>query len=211
VGDPVPEPTHFAAQCGVIARLLADHELDGLDPEEEEETLAAAMSYVIEQLPLLLSRRIKVEDRDPQDIAQEALARFVRAAGAGRVHADHSPAGYLLTIAMNVVRDDIRAAFPTEVLSEALPPPETDVDHVSRLLDRLASADAVRRGLARAYENGDRMTLDVVRAWLDLAHRLGEAPPSRAVAEEVGVSKSTVANVLDRFKGYLAEEHGNDS
>jgi len=209
MGDPVPEPTHFAAQCGVIARLLADHERDALSPKEEE-ALAAAMSYVTEQLPLLLSPRIKVENQDPQDIAQEALARFVRAAGAGRVHFDHSPAGYLLTIAMNVVRDDIKGAVPTLALTEALLAYETDVDQVSRLLDRLASADSVRRGLARAYENGDRMALDVVRAWLDLAHRLGEPPPSRAVAEEVGVSKSTVANVLDRFKRYLAEEHAND-
>jgi DNA-directed RNA polymerase specialized sigma24 family protein len=209
VGDPVPEPTYFAAQCGVIARWLADNERDALDLEEEE-ALAAAMSHVTEHLPLLLSRRIKAENRDPQDIAQEALTRFIRAAGAGRVDPDHSPAGYLLTIAMNLMRDDIKGAIPTAVLTEALPGPEADVDHVSRLLDRLASADSVRRGLARAYDKGDRMALDVVRAWLDLAHRLGEAPPSRAVAEEVGVSKSTVANVLDRFKGYLAEEHADD-
>jgi DNA-directed RNA polymerase specialized sigma24 family protein len=209
VGDPVPEPTRFAAQCGVIARLLTDHERDALGPGEEE-ALAAAMSYVTEQLPLLLSRRIKVENRDPQDVAQEALARFVRAAGAGRVHPDHSPAGYLLTIAMNVVRDDIKSAVPTVSLSEAFPARETDIDHLSRLLDRLASADSVRRALALAYQNGDRIALDVVRAWLDLAHQLGEAPSSRAVAEEVGVSKSTVANVLERFKGYLAEEPADD-
>jgi DNA-directed RNA polymerase specialized sigma24 family protein len=209
VGDPIPEPTHFAAQCGVIARLLMGHERDDLDSEEED-ALAAAMSYVTEQLPLMLSRRIKAENRDPQDIAQEALVRFLRAAGAGRVDPDHSPAGYLLTIALNVMRDDTRAAVPTLVFDETLPTSETEIDHVTQLLDRLASAETVRRGLTRAYERGDRMTLDVVRAWLDLAHRLGEAPSSRSVAEEVGVSKSTVANVLDRFKGYLEQEQADN-
>ena len=209
MGEPVHEPTHFTAQCGVIARL-SGHDRDALDPAEEE-ALAVAMSYVTEQLPLLLSQRVKAENREPQDIAQEAMTRFLRAVGAGRVDPDHSPAGYLLTIAMNVVRDDIRTATPpTVVLTEGTPVPLTDIDHVTQLLDRIASADSVRRGLERAYENRDRMVLDVVRAWLDLAYQLGEAPSSRVVAEEVGVSKSTVANVLSRFKGYLAEKTSDD-
>lgn len=210
MADPDPEPTRFTAECQVIARLMSDHKPGDLDPAEED-ALATAMSYVLAALPRLLTPRVKNESQSPEDIAQEALAKFVTAAGAGQVNPGGSPAGYLLTIALNLLRDEARSARPVTLpLSDGVPLPETGVDDLTRLLDRLASAESVRRALRRAFENGDRMALDVIRAWLDLAHQLGEEPPSRAVAEEVGISKSTVANVLERFKGYLTADWHDD-
>jgi hypothetical protein len=196
--------TQFTANCAMIARMLADRDRDALSPVEER-ALFAAISSVTAELPRLLHRRSQLGGRDPQDIAQEALERFVRMASVGRVNPEGSPAGYLMTIAMNIVRTDARGAPEAIPVADIAPAGEADTDKVTRLLDQMASADDVRRALARAYRKGDHMAIDVVRAWLDLAHRLGEEPTSRAVAVEVGVSKSTVANVLARFRGYLEE------
>ncbi|MYR60391.1 hypothetical protein GTY54_30535, partial [Streptomyces sp. SID625] len=50
-----------------------------------------------------------------------------------------------------------------------------------------------------AHRAGDHLVLEVVAAWLDLAAETGAVPGSRAVAERVGVSKTSVANALKRF------------
>lgn len=203
MSETVTQPTQFTSQCTVIVRMLRDR--DGDLETAHEETLASALRYVQSELPRLLSRRVTVEGADPEDIAQETLRRFLTAVGAGRVDPDGSPAGYLMTIAMNVVRDHLRGQPDPVPLADFSPAPETGVDQVAQLLDGLASADIVRKGLARARADGDHMILEVVSAWLDLAARLGSEPPSRAVAEEVGISKTTVANALARFKRYLEE------
>jgi DNA-directed RNA polymerase specialized sigma24 family protein len=203
VSETVPQPSRFTSQCTVIARMLRDG--DGDLEQAQEEALASALRHVQSELPRLLSRRVSVEGEDPEDIAQEALRRFLTAVAAGRVDPDGSPAGYLMTIAMNVVRDSLRGKPNPVPIADFSPAPEADVDQVTQLLDGLASADMVRKALARAHADGDQMILEVVSTWLDFAAQLGSAPPSRAVAEEVGISKSTVANALARFKGYLEE------
>jgi hypothetical protein len=70
----------------------------------------------------------------------------------------------------------------------------------------LVSAEQVRKALKRAHELNDGTVIEVVHAWLNLAHGASEGPASRDVALVVGVSKSTVAKALARFRGYLEFE-----
>ncbi|MCX2968761.1 MULTISPECIES: RNA polymerase sigma factor [Streptomyces] len=200
----VSSQTPFTAACGVIARILGGQE-DGELARAEEEELAAAVGTVRSVLPRLLSRRVQAEDQDPQEVAHEALVRFFAAARAQRLKPGGSPSGYLMIISVNIVRDARRGGPEPLPLPDAALLREGDGDPFARLVDGLAARDTVRRALTRARDKGDAMVLEVVAAWLDLAARTNAAPASRAVAEEVGISKSTVANALLRFRGYLAE------
>jgi DNA-directed RNA polymerase specialized sigma24 family protein len=202
------KPTPFTTACVALAELLAAQRRGALDDWQERE-LADALSWVTNELPHLLSSRVSKE-LDPQDVAQEALSRFVKKAAAGEIAVASSPSGYLLRIATNLICDEVRRG-PSPLLSpdlgatDAVSTAAEELDEISRLLDGLASADTVRKALARAYAAGDAMVLEVVHAWLNQAHTLAEAPPSRAVAREVGISKTTVSNALERFRGYLGE------
>ncbi|MEV5438201.1 sigma-70 family RNA polymerase sigma factor [Streptomyces sp. NPDC052682] len=201
--DTAPQQTQFATDCATLTRLLKDQEGGKLLEPADEQALFSALSNVTATLPRLLGQRIRKIGREPEDIAQEALERFIKAVRAGRVDPDRSPAGYLLTVAMNVARDKERGPDTTP-FEDAVPVLGTEIDQVTRMLDALASASTVRRALARA--SNDQMVLDVVAAWLDLAHRNGREPTSREVAVMVGISKTTVANVLARFRSLLQEE-----
>ncbi|MET9925465.1 MULTISPECIES: sigma factor [unclassified Streptomyces] len=205
--DTTPQQNAFSSHCATIVRILRQQDDRGAPSPAEERDLAAALSHVTASLPRMLSARVREAGRDPQDVSQEALERFITAASTGRVDPDGSPAGYLMTIAMNVVRDALRSGPDPIPLDSRAPAFDAEVNPVTKLLDELASADSVRRALALAHAEGDQMVLDVIAAWLDLAHRNGMEPTSRAVAQEVGISKTTVANALLRFRRYLGEQH----
>ena len=199
--------TRFSLQCGVIVELLMKNK-DQLDAGEET-ALAAALTSVRDELPSLLSGRMPA-GHEPQDVAQDAIAKFLQAVGEGRVDPAGSPAGYLLRIAANLVRDSLRKGpvpdpYPDLDLSYGRPGTDEDTDRLARLIDTLASAERVRAAIARAVVRGDTIAVEVVQAWLDQASVLGGEPPSRAVAEAVGVSKTTVANALQRFRAYLKD------
>lgn len=195
--------TQFATDCTAIARILTRPDRQDPPSPEDEQVLNKALDSVMRTLPNLLDHRVRWADQGPEDIAQVAIERFIKAVGRGLVDPDRSPAGYLLTIAMNVVRDDRRR--PETV---ALPDEQTtavdDVDEIARLMDGLASRATVRQALELAREGGDHTVLSVVAAWLDLAGTCGRAPTSREVALVAGVSKTTVNNALDRFHGLIA-------
>lgn len=194
--------TAFTRGCATIVRLLQLQRHGELDADDEK-SLAAALIVVTETLPALM----KVETRglgvERGDVAQEALQRFLTAVNAGKVHPEGSPAGYLLVTAINVARSMARRPpLPIPDL-DALDATVADVDRYAELLDQLASEDGVREALGTAATRGDHTTVAVVRAWLDLAHNLGAAPSSRQVATELAISKTSVANALDRFRSYL--------
>lgn len=204
--------TRFSSECAVIARTLGGQDRTALGVAEEK-ALAEAVVYVTAELPRLLNRKAERAIRDPEDLAQEALARFISAVGKGQVDPDRSPAGYLLTIAANHLRDEHRGApapVPFADLGPVLDsgagsaawPSETDA--ISLLIEGMSTADSVRKALARAHREGDLIVLDVVGAWLDLAQRLGSRPSQRAVAELTGVSKTTVGAVLERFERFFS-------
>ncbi|MFE3169824.1 RNA polymerase sigma factor [Streptomyces sp. NPDC059224] len=198
--DTVSQQTQFAVDCATITRLLKTQDGTEVLTSGEEESLAVALANVTTTLPRLLGQRVREAGRDPEDVAQEAFERFVKAVRADRVDEHHSPAGYLVTIAMNIVRDGVRGP-ETVPLADSAVPWEVDDDQVTRLLDSLASAATIRQALERASD--DRMVLEVVSAWLDLAHLSGKPPTSREVALRIGISKTTVANALARFRKHL--------
>ncbi|MFH8221581.1 sigma factor [Streptomyces sp. NPDC018057] len=200
-------PTRFTTDCATIARILREGDSEPLDAAEEV-ALADALRNVTGELPRLLSRRALGRE-DTRDLVQEALARFVAAATKGLVDPGRSPAGYLMRIAMNLVADGARSAPDPVPLADLGPVLDAGIalpaaagagpDAVARLIDSLGSRAAVREALARAHRAGDHLVLEVVAAWLDLAAETGTVPGSRAVAERVGVSKTSVANALKRF------------
>lgn len=201
--------SRFATQCRILVELLAEQD-DGQLDDDQEQALKAALSSVSAELPSLVDGRLPA-GCEPEDVAQEAISRFVVAIGRRQVDATLSPAGYLLRTAANVIRDHGRRRTPpTDPLPDlevtyGRPGTERDADELSRLIDKLASAERVRRALAIAASRGETTVLAVIHEWLNQASVLGDAPPSRAVAEAVGVSKTSVANALQRFRTCLEE------
>ncbi|MGW4217146.1 hypothetical protein ACWEJZ_09030 [Streptomyces bacillaris] len=205
--DTTPQQNAFSSHCATIVRILGQQGDRGALSPAEELDLETAVSHVTSSLPRMISARVREAGLEPQDVAQQALERFIPAASTGRVDPEGAPAGYLMTIAMNVVRDALRRGPDPIPLDSRAPAFDAEVNPVTKLLDELASADSVRSALTLAHAQGDQMVLDVIAAWLDLAHRNGMEPTSRAVAQEVGISKTTVANALLRFRRYLGEQH----
>lgn len=196
------ETTTFTRDCATIVLLLRRQQRETLDAEDEKR-LAAALLTVTQALPALMKVDTSGLGVERGDIAQEALKRFLTAVNAGKVDPDGAPAGYLLVTAINVARSMARKPpLPVPDL-DAIDANVADVDRYTELLDQLASGDSVREALRTAAARRDYTTVNVVGSWLDLAARLGTAPSSRQVATELGMSKTSVANALDRFRSYL--------
>lgn len=194
--------TAFTRDCATMVRLLQQQKRGGLAVDDEK-SLAAALHAVTEALPKLTNVATSGPGAERGDVAQEALKRFLTAVNAGKVDPDRSPAGYLLVTAVNVTRSMARKPpLPIPDL-EAVEAGTADVDRVAELLDRLASGETVRHALRLAATQSDYSTIAVVRAWLDLAHKLSAAPSSRQVATELAISKTSVANALTKFRSYL--------
>jgi DNA-directed RNA polymerase specialized sigma24 family protein len=196
----------FDTLCRVVAHYLGVQNDRNLDAQEERE-LAHALRNVSESLPKLLASRRGTHFLDPQDVAQEAVGLFVKAAASGRIRADRSPAGYLMRTATNVVITALRRPAPPQllgdddVIADPISPDETVA-----LIDRLASRDTVRAALRASAEEGDDTTVAVIGAWLDQAAIEGREPSIRAVAALAGVSHTSVVRCLARFRSRLAEE-----
>lgn len=196
---PENKTTAFTRDCATMVRLLQEQKRGELTPDDEKK-LAAALHVVTTALPKLTNVEPGAERGD---VAQEALKRFLTAVNAGKVDPGRSPAGYLLVTAVNVKRSMARKPpLPIPDL-EAVEAGTADVDRVAELLDRLASGETVRHALRLAATQRDYSTIAVVRAWLDLAYKLSAAPSSRQVANELAVSKTSVANALTKFRTYL--------
>ncbi|WP_433075182.1 sigma factor [Dactylosporangium sp. CA-052675] len=198
--------TTFTEQCVTLVRLILEQDRHPLDAEQEER-YAVALRSVTDGLPRLIRR----DDRpglEPEDIAQQALLKFINAIRSGRVDPDRSPSGYLLKIATTVASDLRRPGLPPS------PIPDADLDRVwsgagddeaDRLIEQLASESQVRSALALAVRRGDLSVVNVVHEWLNQARRNDADATQRAVAEAVGMSKSAVGKCLARFEQYLVE------
>lgn len=76
-------------------------------------------------------------------------------------------------------------------------------DFVAALIDRDATHSMVLAALRAGIDAGDDITVPIITKWLDIADELGRAPSTREVATRVGVSHSTVAQALKRFRAVL--------
>ncbi|MEZ0579263.1 RNA polymerase sigma factor [Nocardioides sp. MH1] len=197
----------FDTACSEVSMLLRLQQRTTLDSAQEAD-LARALTEVVRTLPRLISRRVAGHHQDTEDIAQEALTRYIRAVQQGHVSPLGSPSGYLLTIAANVVRDRHRKAplpLPADdYILQSQAEQATDIEQVTALLDAIASVEAIRTAIAAASDADDTLVLEVVEAWLNMAGRELAAPTVREVARALGIGKSTVANTLNRFRSYIA-------
>jgi DNA-directed RNA polymerase specialized sigma24 family protein len=145
-----------------------------------------------------------------EDAAQTAVVRFTVAIQRGGVRRETAPQ-YLIEIARNLGKDLARKDFramelPTDWAD--LPPsgPPVDDDDIARPLDTRADSERVRAALRRSVVDGRHDLVRIVRAWLNLASRLGRAPSSREVGAQVDLSHTTVQTALAAFRGYFPRE-----
>jgi DNA-directed RNA polymerase specialized sigma24 family protein len=73
-------------------------------------------------------------------------------------------------------------------------------------IERDATHAAVVAALRAHVQANDERTVTIITKWLDAADELGRAPSTREVAELTGVSHTTVAQALHRFREALARE-----
>lgn len=152
---------------------------------------------------------------DAEEVAQEALERFLLAAQGGKVLGagplsdapGGSPWGYLLRIAINLTVDRYRhqsseamASRPLQALSETEHPSD---DNVARLFDRYATADLIEAALRVAVENKDAAVTRVIATMLDRIASTGGIPSSRTIGEHLNLSHTAVQKAQQRFRGYL--------
>ena len=114
---------------------------------------------------------------------------------------------YLVAATRNAAVDALRTrqrqrALTLRALSDV---PRFPDDAVAALLDRDATHAAVLAAIKRGIEDRDPSTVRIITIWLDLADELQRAPSTREVAVRAGVSHTTVATALKRFKTLLSE------
>lgn len=155
-----------------------------------------------------LRRSYGFAESDAADASQDAiLALLELAASESSQPAEvRNPAAYLTWLARNRAIDRLRSAswkalHAPEARIE--PQGEHEDDAIARLLDRNATAVAVRDAMGAALDAQDHLAVRIVTIWLDLAAELGEPPSSRTVAERGGVSHTTVNQALRRFASYF--------
>src|SRR6202035_747287 len=137
------------------------------------------------------------------DIASESLTRLMEASRARNFKEGRPRAPYVTRIAHNLALTRLRRPTPVD-LDEAAEPPMSD-DELAKLLDARASSERLDAALMIAGDKGDHMVIRVVRVWLQWAYKNSVAPPSRDVAERLGVSDATVNDALARLRAYLPE------
>jgi DNA-directed RNA polymerase specialized sigma24 family protein len=174
-------------------RLSTAFALDGLEVDRRDH------ERVREGLRRSLVSRFHTLGADELlDIVDEAVTRLLRESRR-QSRALENPASWLVRTATN------RAVDRTRILAhERFPEDEGhDDDETARLIARVVDHDMLSNGIDTAIRRGDRVCVQVVTAWLDLATETGESPSSRAVGERCGYSHTTVNNALSRFQSYL--------
>jgi DNA-directed RNA polymerase specialized sigma24 family protein len=147
--------------------------------------------------------------RDADDIASEAVARFVEAAKSGRVSAQGRPAAYLTRIAQNAAIDRLRQEGRVEAFAEVPTGEVADEEAIVRLLDSDATCQRVSEGIDAANRAGDHTVVLVITHWIDTAQTLSRAPTSREVGHRADVSHATVSEAMRRFRRYLPDAGPN--
>jgi DNA-directed RNA polymerase specialized sigma24 family protein len=174
-----------------------------------EEVSADALTIVVNGVEAYLGRRFPgFSSSDKNEVASEAITRFLELCRRKEVHSDRA-AGLLTVLARNVAVDSIRRArreTPSGTAIEVVDDSTARDDEISALLDRRADAAAIYEAIAQLLALDDLETVRVLRTWLDLADELGRAPSTREVGEAAGVSHSTVSRALRRFHEFVPDD-----
>jgi DNA-directed RNA polymerase specialized sigma24 family protein len=174
------------------------------------------LRLLVDRLEGTLQRSYGFRESDAADAAQDALLSLLEVASepdASQVEIQN-PAAYLMWLARNRAIDRMRtAAHRTSAPLDQRPdtPRGHDDDAIASLLDRSATASSVAVAMRAALDAQDDIAVRVITAWLDSAEELGEAPPSRLVAERANVSHTTVNHALRRFASYFPSPDARSS
>lgn len=168
---------------------------------EGGEVRYADHEYVREGLQAFLLARFPALGADELlDVVDESLERLLRESR--RQGPLEYPGAWLFRVASRQAIDRLRR-------DRGAPLHDADAlledDQLAALIDRNATRGVIEEGFRRAYRERDHVAVRVVSSWLDLATASGEAPPSRAVADLIGYSHTTVNEALARFRSYIAD------
>lgn len=177
---------------------------------EVVDAIAAAAeprATTIRILQVELMRRARRSDVDAEEAVDAAIAAFVQAALDGRVRTETAGA-YVARALRNQLIDAHRRETTSTGARREISSLDwgnvlgyADDQTLARLLDAQAAKSDVERGLSSAADEGQFTIVRVVTQWLVMAERSGvEEPSSRAVAEALGISHSTVNEAIRTFR-----------
>ena len=177
-------------------RLSAELAINGSQPSASDYTRVRSALNLI-----LRARFISLRPDQIADVTDGTIERLIRESRRQQGPLDNA-AGWLVTVAANLALDLLRGNDPyPHLMADG---EGTEEDEATQLFERLTAVDHVDGALADAIAAGDDTCVIVVTTWLDMAEQLGEAPPSRAVAEESGYSHTTVLKALARFARFVS-------
>jgi RNA polymerase sigma factor (sigma-70 family) len=145
-------------------------------------------------------------DTDADDVVQTTITRLLarpdRLAGA-RIE---NPWAYLVGATRNAALDALRARRRQHEVSVDAPPDRTPAeDSIATFIDRDATHAAVIEAFRLLVAADDPQTVRIITTWLDMADEFGEAPSTRQAAVRAGVSHTTVAYALKRFREAISK------
>jgi hypothetical protein len=180
------------------SRLVLDAIAAGEQPDPEA-------SWLVWRAVRLHARRM-FPRLDADEIAQETFSGLLEHPQVVARQPIKMPWAYIKQAAVNRAVSLYRSpgSKRTVELDEAVAH-GTSEDWVGRLLDQNASHEAVHAAMRRAIEHQDSTTVPVISVWLDMAEELGKAPSTRQVAERAGVSHTTVATAIRRFRALVSD------
>jgi DNA-directed RNA polymerase specialized sigma24 family protein len=162
------------------------------------------LAIVLEQLRRYVARTFP--DLDADDVVQSTITRLLGRSEPLRVSEIENAWGYLLVTTRYAAIDAIRARRRrSEVQLEGVPERPSPDDAIAALIDRQATHAAVLVALRTLIAEGDALTVPIITTWLDVADELGRSPSTREVAPRAGVSHTTVATALRRFRAVVAK------
>jgi RNA polymerase sigma factor (sigma-70 family) len=146
---------------------------------------------------------------DADEIVQEVIVRLIERRQNVAPSKIENPSGYLLAMTRNAAIDAIRAGSRRRQPQLDHPSDQfSSEDEIAGLIDRDATHAALLAALRIHIHAGDTLVVPIVTAWLDTAEELGHAPSTREVAARAGVSHTSVAQALVRFRATLVGPRG---
>jgi hypothetical protein len=144
------------------------------------------------------------QSQDIEDISSEVMIRLIKLQQTKQLDPARQPAAYLGNLIKWVALDHIKAhargvrnndvEATLQITEHALAD-----DQVAGVINQSATASVVRTAMAITRGRGDHTAFRVITAFLDLAHQTGERPTNRALAAQLKLSHTGVANALERF------------
>lgn len=183
------------------ARLVSAFRSHGNDRPESDDYRIVLMTLT------RFAQGFGLDRAEAEDVATEAVAETFERSADSTKDPVRQPAGYLFWLTRNRVFDRHRRTRLQDEAerSSAVRYYSRADDSLTAWLDQDARTEDLEDALRAAAAAGDMLVVRVVTAWLDLAERLGEAPTSRQVGPNAGVSHTTVNQALRRLPSYFPD------